>query len=80
MKVRVNQLKPHPKNSEIYSLSDIEELTNSIKEMGLLEKIVIDENKQVISGHRRLESVKRLGWKEVECEQIKSQKLKSLKD
>lgn len=71
MKVKIKQLKPHPKNSEIYSLSDIEELTKSINEMGLLEKIVIDENKQVISGHRRLESVKRLGWKEVECEQIK---------
>ena len=70
MKVKVEHLKPHPKNSEIYSLSNIEELSNSISEMGLLEKIVIDDSFQVISGHRRLESIKKLGWKEVDCEQI----------
>ena len=30
--------------------------------------LLIDSNNQVISGNRRFESIKRLGWKEVEVE------------
>ena len=70
MDINVGRLKPHPKNRDIYSLSNIEELSRSILEVGLLERIVIDENFRVISGHRRLEAIKSLGWKNVRCEQI----------
>ena len=40
----------------------------SISEVGLLQPLIIDSRNQVISGNRRFESVKRLGWKEVEVE------------
>jgi len=79
MIVEVERLKPHPKNSEIYSLSNIDELSKSISEMGLLERIIIDEEFQVISGHRRLESIRLLGWKEVECLQIQISKEETIK-
>lgn len=69
MKIKVSQLKHHPKNKEIYSLSSIDELMESISEFGLLQPLIIDQYKQVISGNRRYESIKRLGWEQVEVEQ-----------
>ena len=66
MKVKISSLKHHPKNKEIYSLSSIDELMESISEVGLLQPLTIDTRNQVISGNRRFESIKRLGWKEVE--------------
>ena len=56
MKVKVSKLKPHSKNQDIYNLSSIDDLTESIIEYGLLEKIVIDKSYRVISGHRRLQA------------------------
>ena len=68
MKIELSQLKHHPKNKEIYELSSIEELMESISEVGLLQPLIIDGKNQIISGNRRFESIKRLGWKEVEVE------------
>lgn len=70
MKKQVSSLKHHPLNQEIYDLSSIEDLMKSISEVGLLQNLVIDQDNQVVSGNRRLESVKRLGWKSVECERV----------
>ena len=66
MKVKVSTLTHHPKNREIYDLSSIDELMESISQVGLLQPLTIDTRNQVISGNRRFESIKRLGWKEVE--------------
>ena len=68
MKVKVSSLKHHPKNKEIYTLSSIEELMDSISEVGLLQPLIVDSRNQVISGNRRFESIKRLRWEEVEVE------------
>ena len=70
MKVKVSTLKHHPKNKEIYTLSSIEELMESISEVGLLQPLIIDSRNQVISGNRRFESIKRLGWEDVDAETI----------
>lgn len=75
MKVKVSQLRHHPLNERIYSLSGIESLMESIQQVGLLEPIVIDsKNNFVVSGNRRFESIKRLGWKEVDVHQINVKK------
>ena len=68
MIVRTTDIKPHPKNSEIYDLSNIDDLVESIKEVWLLQPIIINNHNQILSGHRRFESIKRLGWEEVEVE------------
>ena len=68
MKVKIDSLKHHPKNKEIYDLSSIEELMLSISEVGLLQSLIIDQHSQIISGNRRFESIKRLGWREVNVE------------
>ena len=51
-------------------LSDIDSLVESISQVGLLQPLTINQHNQVISGNRRFESVKRLGWEEVEVNQI----------
>ena len=66
MKIKVSSLNHHPKNKEIYDLSSIEELMDSISQVGLLQPLIIDTNNQIISGNRRFESIKRLGWEEVD--------------
>ena len=70
MKVSVKKLKAHPKNQEIYSISNIEDLEKSISSVGLLEKLVIDKDFQVISGNRRLKAIQNLGWDKVDCEKV----------
>jgi len=59
---KVSELKPHPKNTEIYGDTDELEETfvQSIREKGVLEPLVITEDKQVISGHRRLKAAEQV--------------------
>ena len=66
MKKSIRHLKPHPLNAEIYQLSCIEQLADSIDQVGLLEPLVVNSKNQVVSGHRRLQAIKQLGWKSVE--------------
>jgi len=68
MKISITDIKPHPKNKEIYSLSNLEDLLRSIQDVGLLQPLIINQYNQIISGHRRFECVKKLGWNEVEVE------------
>ena len=68
MKVLVSKLSHHPKNSEIYDLSNINDLVLSIDEVGLLQPIIINRNNQILSGHRRFEAIKILEWDKVEVE------------
>jgi len=44
----------------------LEELKDSIKEIGLLQPIVIDEDNNLIAGERRLLAFKELGKKEID--------------
>jgi DNA modification methylase len=70
MKVKVSKLKHHPLNERIYSLSGLDSLMESIKLVGLLEPPTCDQDFFCVSGNRRLECIKRLGWEEVEVNQI----------
>ncbi|MBT3275018.1 MAG: ParB N-terminal domain-containing protein [Spirochaetales bacterium] len=48
------------------NLGDIGALMESMKKFGLLNPIVINSSKELIAGHRRLESARRLGWTSIE--------------
>ena len=74
MKVKVSKLNHHPLNKRIYSLSGIDSLVESIQQVGLLEPPTIDQHFQVVSGNRRFEAIKRLGFKEIEVHQINVKK------
>ena len=71
MKVKLKDIVVSEVNKDIYSLSSIDELMSSIKLVGLLQKPVINtKTNHLLSGHRRVESVTRLGWDEIEVDTI----------
>ena len=47
-------------------LGDIGALMESMKKFGLLNPIVVNSLGELIAGHRRLESARRLGWQHIE--------------
>ena len=59
MQIKIKDLLHHPLNSDIYNLSNLDDLTASINEVGLLTPLVIDERNQVISGNRRLKCIQK---------------------
>ncbi|EMO26573.1 ParB-like protein [Leptospira interrogans serovar Bataviae str. HAI135] len=64
MKIRVSDIKV--KNRIRKDLGDLQSLKESIQKLGLLHPILIDLENTLISGERRLESVKILGWEYVD--------------
>lgn len=65
MKVLVSKLSHHPKNIEIYQILDIDDLMNSIFNVGLIQPLTINNKYQILTWNRRFRCIKRLGWKEV---------------
>ena len=59
---------------------DLSSLENSIRKVGLLNSVVIDEDNRLIAGYRRLCACRNLGWKEIEANVIEfgSDELKML--
>ena len=45
---------------------DISALENSIRRVGLLNPIVVDEKNRLVAGYRRLTACRNLGWQEIE--------------
>lgn len=46
-------------------LGDLESLKNSLRRFGLMNPIIINTRRELISGHRRLEAARQLGWKTI---------------
>ena len=71
MRKLISKLRPHPKNKDIYGDAEegqVDDLIESIKEVGLLHPPVITKDGFIVSGHRRLTALKQMGRKYVECE------------
>lgn len=68
-KMKISDLKPHPKNEEIYGHNeDISDLVEKIKRSGQVHTLVVTSNGIVLAGHRRLRACKELGIEEVNVE------------
>ncbi len=48
-------------------LGDLEPLMKSMQEYGLMNPVVVNRRLELIAGHRRLESARRLGWENIEA-------------
>lgn len=55
------------------NLGDIGALMESMKKYGLLNPIAINPLGELIAGHRRLESARRLGWQYIEVVMIEKE-------
>ncbi len=64
--VPIEELRPDPANSRRISDQELEALTRSIREFGLVDPIIArKEDRTVIGGHQRLLAARRLGYKTV---------------
>jgi len=61
--IRIEDIKPNPKNPKKHW---VEKISESIKEMGYIEPIILDENNMILAGHGRLKALKENKVKEVE--------------
>ncbi len=65
MQVRIEEIKI--KKRARHNLGDLKDLAKSLSEHGLMNPVTITEDKVLISGHRRIEAAKLLGWKTIEA-------------
>jgi ParB family chromosome partitioning protein len=54
------------------NLGDLTSLMQSLTRHGQLNPIVVNSRNELIAGHRRLESARRLGWKSIEVRVVES--------
>lgn len=50
-----------------HDLGELRPLMESMRHHGLMNPIVITPTYELVAGHRRLESARRLGWKKIPC-------------
>lgn len=69
MEMKVADLKPHPKNEEIYGASeDVSDLVEKIKKSGRVHTMTVNSKGVVLAGHRRLKACIELGIETVKAE------------
>lgn len=65
--VLVKDIIPYANNAKEHPKHQIEQIVRSIREFGFNDPIAIDENNIIIEGHGRLEALKLMDIKTVEC-------------
>lgn len=56
-------LKPSLRNPRTRTKRDVRDLARIIKELGVIQPVIVDERDQIVAGHSRWEAVKLLGIK-----------------
>src|ERR1700741_2957401 len=59
--MRVFELRPSPNNARTHSKKQARQIANSIAKFGFCNPVLIDDDKQIIAGHGRVEAAKLLG-------------------
>lgn len=67
LKINVSELKENKINPKEHNNKLIEK---SIKDLGFIDDIVIDENNIILGGHGRLKALKKLGYKDIDVIKI----------
>src|SRR6266581_5525579 len=57
----VHALRPYAGNARTHSRKQIRQIANSIERFGFCNPVLIDDDKQIIAGHGRVEAAKLLG-------------------
>ena len=69
-KIKISDLRPHPKNYNKHPEHQIIELAKSFKRFKQFKNIVIDESNTILAGHGLVEVLQRLGIKTVDAERM----------
>jgi DNA modification methylase len=59
--MRVRELRPYANNARTHSRKQIKQIARSIEKFGFCNPVLIDDNKQIIAGHGRVEAAELLG-------------------
>ena len=71
MVMKVTDLKPHPKNEEIYGHDeDVSDLVEKIRKSNQVHTLTVNSQGIILAGHRRRKACMELGIKEVNVEVI----------
>ena len=57
----VRELRPHPNNARTHSQKQLRQIARSIEQFGFCNPVLVDDAKQIIAGHGRVEAAKLLG-------------------
>jgi len=68
MKLKIEDIKVSSRIRQ--EVGDLSQLKQSIQQVGLLTPIIVNEENELLSGFRRLEACRQLGWAEVEVKII----------
>lgn len=60
VKKKLNEITPNSKNEKVHSDENMELIISSLKDLGYISPIIIDENSQILAGHGRYEGIKYL--------------------
>ena len=63
--IRIDELVPYANNAKIHGPEQIEQLRRSLREFGFVSPVLIDEDKNLIAGHGRVEAARAEGMTEV---------------
>ncbi|MDP8213577.1 MAG: ParB N-terminal domain-containing protein [Candidatus Euphemobacter frigidus] len=66
MKISINRIIVNEETRIRQDQGNIAPLENSIRKVGLLNPILVDENDTLVAGFRRLAACRNLGWEEIE--------------
>src|SRR6185312_8026701 len=57
----LRQLRPYSNNARTHSRAQVKQIAKSIKKFGFCNPVLVDDDKQIIAGHGRVEAAKLLG-------------------
>jgi DNA modification methylase len=65
--IKTEDIKPYEKNARVHDDKHVKQIVSSIKTFDFTNPVLIDENKEIIAGHGRWLSAKKLSMKEIPC-------------
>lgn len=69
VKLKLSEIIPYERNPRKNDAA-VDDLVESIRQVGYRAKIIVDENNVILAGHTILKALKKLGWKEAEVNRI----------
>jgi hypothetical protein len=70
--VDVSGLRPFPRNARTHTKKQIRQIANSIKQFGVTNPVLIDDDKAILAGHGRLDAAKLPDMRSIPCVRLSS--------